>query len=289
MQNKKICITTDCVCDLPEELLKRYNIELVYFYIETDYGRFRDRDEITAQNIFEYLLNNGNKTLTKAPPTEEFKAFFEKKLKEYDEVIHIAISSKLSLCVDNCLKAAGQLGEDGKRVHVFDSRHLSTGLGLLVLHAARLAEEGVDVTTIIKELETMRVKVSTTFMARNADYLYRNGKVNRGVMKLCKLFNIHPVLTMRDGLIKIKSFKIGDYQRSAIRYMRQELEHKEKIQKDRIFITHAGCSVSEMRLFSRTVKDYGYFEEVIVTNASATISGNCGPGTFGLLFVCEER
>ena len=54
-EKRTICITTDCVCDLPTETLKENDIDVVYFYIETDTGRFRDVSEITAQNIFDYL------------------------------------------------------------------------------------------------------------------------------------------------------------------------------------------------------------------------------------------
>ena len=63
-EKKKICITTDCVCDLPDEMLRDNDIDIVYFYIDTDTGRFRDRSEITAQNIFEYLKNGGKKSVT---------------------------------------------------------------------------------------------------------------------------------------------------------------------------------------------------------------------------------
>ena len=66
MAKEKLCITTDCVCDLPDYLLKKHNIDLIYFYINTDTGRFRDRDEITAQNVFEYYANNGRECVTTA-------------------------------------------------------------------------------------------------------------------------------------------------------------------------------------------------------------------------------
>ena len=75
MAENKICITTDCVCDLPDEMLKKNNVDQIYFYIRTDNGRFRDIDEITAQNIFDYFENGGVKAISEAPPKKNFIRF----------------------------------------------------------------------------------------------------------------------------------------------------------------------------------------------------------------------
>ncbi|MBQ2824582.1 MAG: DegV family EDD domain-containing protein [Oscillospiraceae bacterium] len=287
-EKEKICITTDCVCDLPDEMLKDNNIDLVYFYIETDTGRFRDRSEITAQNIFEYLKNGGKKSVTGPPSTEEFIEFFTKKLKKCDEVIHIATGSKISTAVAGLKDAVEKMGSLGERVHIFDSGHLSTGIGHLVLRAAEMVRNGEkDSGKILDELEGMRDRVSTTFMADSADYLYSNGKVSKAVQVICSIFNIHPVLEMKNGYLGLKSIQIGNYEKSALRYIRKELK-AHKIKTDRLFITHAGCTANDIKLIRKEVNRVMKFDSVIVTKASATVSGNSGPRTFGVLFVKDE-
>lgn len=284
MAEKRICITTDCVCDLTPEMLKRYNIDLMYFYIETETGKFRDVDEITSRNIFEYLMDGGKRTITNVPPAEEYREFFEKKLEKYDEVIHITIGQNVSWSFKNSSEAATTMGELGDRVHIVDSGHLSTGLGLIVLKGAQLLVKGHTSQDIIKELEMLRDKVSTTFLANNADYLYLNNKVSKNVKLICSYFNIHPVLTVKDGYLKLKSIQIGNYEKSAIRYIRKELKNAKDIDKEKLFITHSGCSVNDIKLVKKEVDKYVSFENVWVTKASATISGNSGPRTFGVLF-----
>ena len=287
-ENKKICITTDCVCDLPDEMLRDNNIDIVYFYIETDTGRFRDRSEITAQNIFEYLKNGGKKSITGPPSTDELVEFFTKKLKKCDEVIHIATGSKISTVVAVLKDAVEQMGSDGERVHIFDSGHLSTGIGHLVLRAAEMVKHGEsDSRKILDELEKMKERVSTTFMADSADYLYSNGKVSKAVQIICSIFNIHPVLEMKNGYLGLKSVQIGNYEKSALRYIRKELKGK-KIRTDRLFITHAGCTANDIKLIRKEVNRVAKFDSVLVTKASATVSGNSGPRTFGVLFVKDE-
>ncbi len=285
MNKKRICITTDCACDLPPEVLKQYEVDLMYFFIETDTGRFRDVAEITAQNIFEYIERGGQRTLSMAPPVEDFIDFFNQKLRTCDEIIHIAISSKISMSVRTANNAAQRLGAAASRIHVFDSGHLSTGIGLLVLHAVQMVQKGHDTAEILSSLEKMREKVSTTFMAKNADYLYRNDKVSKTVKEVCSLFNIHPVLTMKDGYLKLKSIQMGDYEKSALRYVRKTLRNPKTIDSGRVFITHAGCTVSDIKMIRREVDKRMAFDSVMVSKASATISGNSGPRTFGLLFV----
>lgn len=285
---KSICITTDCVCDLPDEMLRDNNVDIVYFYIETDTGRFRDRNEITAQNIFEYLKGGGKKSITSAPSSEEFVELFSKKLENCNEVIHIATGSLISASVANSKAAVEQMGSLGERVHIFDSGHLSTGIGHIVLKAVEMVNNGVsDSSRIIVELEKMRDMVSTSFIADSADYLYRNGRVSKAVQVICSMFNIHPVLAMKNGHLGLKSVQIGNYEKSALRYVRKELK-TQSIRTDRLFITHAGCTANDMKLIRNEVRRIAKFDSVIVTKASATVSGNSGPRTFGVLYVRDE-
>lgn len=283
MNQKKICITADCVCDLPDETLKAHNIEIVYFYIITDTGVFRDVDEITADNIFEYQSGGGRSETSSAPP-DDFAGFFRRKLKRCDEIIHIAVSSKISRSVSNCYEAKELLGEDGARLHIFDSEHFSTGMGILALRAAELVEEGRDVAYILDELEELRDKISTTFIANNAEYLYINGKVGKGLKNICSLFSIHPVLEVKEGVLKLKTVEIGNYEKCLLRYVRKQLKRSDTVNKSLVFITQAGCSVNDVKLVRREVNRLIDTNIKNVTKASATISVNCGPRTVGLFF-----
>lgn len=285
----KIGITTDCVCDLPEKYLKENNIEIVYFYITTATGRFRDGYEITSGNILEYLENGGEMSETNAPEPEEYKGFFERVLKNYDELIHISISSQTSMSYQNAAAARKLMGEDGKRVTVIDSGHLSTGMGHMVIKAVELKDSGKSVSEIAAAAKEMKSRISTTFITRNADYLYRNGRASKTVKKICSVFMLHPVLIMKNGKITLKTIRIGNYERAMMRYIKGELRHSNQIDQKRLFITHAGCMVKTISQIKAEVEKRCRFDEVTVTKASATISGNCGPESAGILFVYKEK
>ena len=281
----KTGITTDCVCDLPEEYLKANGIDVIYFYITTATGRFRDGCEISSPNILEYLEDGGEKAETSAPAPEEYREFFENALKKYGELVHISISSRISLSCQNARAALELMGEQGKRVMVVDSGHLSTGIGHMVIKAVELRDAGYPTKEIAAAAESMKSNISTSFIAKNADYLYRSGRVSKTVKKLCSALMLHPVLTMREGRIALKTVKVGSYDRALTSYVRGELRRSREIDKSRLFITHAGCPVKTVAQVKAETEKLCRFNEVTVTKASATISGNCGSGTIGVLFV----
>ena len=282
---KKTGITTDCVCDLPEEYLKANCIDVIYFYITTATGMFKDGYEITSGNVLEYMENGGKKAETNAPAPGEYKEFFEKALEQYDELVHITISSRVSRSCQNAMASLELMGENGKRVTVIDSSHLSTGMGYIVMKAAELRDSGKSVSEIVEVVEGMKRRISTTFIVKNADYLYRNGRVSRNLKKMSALFRLHPVLTLKNGKITLKMFKIGNYERSVMRYIRGELKRSRRIDKSRLFITHAGCTIKTMSQIKAETEKLCRFDEVTVTKASATVSSNCGPETVGVMFV----
>ncbi len=281
---KKIWITSDCTCDMSEALLDEYNVEVIHFYITTDHGCFKDMAEMTATNVVEYFENGGTKISTEAPDVSEYTEFFERMLEKYEEIIHIAICSKLSLSYKNAVMAAEQFGQ---RVKVFDSRHLATGMAHLIIRGVELARENKTAEEILAVLDGMRDKISTGFIAENADYLYRTGRVNKLVKVVCSALKIHPVLTMKRGDLKLKTIQIGNYEESIIRYVRAELKKPSKIKRDRLFITYSTASVKVLNLIRKQVSERCPFENVWETKASATITSNCGANTIGILFVRE--
>jgi len=283
---KKVLITTDNVCDLPEEILKEYNIPAIHFYIATDHGCFRDLDEITSGNVIEYFENGGMHIATMAPSVEDYEEFFENVLdkRECDEIIHITITSVHSRATECATKASEKFQG---RIHVFDSRHLSVGVGHLVLKATELAEAGGTREEILRALEELREKVCTSFIAENADYLYRNKRVSKLVKNACEYFYIHPILGMRKGMLYLKSLRFGTYEKAIVKYAQKQLRSAGKIDSRRVFIVHANCSVKMVSLVKNAVQAQSFFEEILVVKASATITSNCGVNAMAVIFVKE--
>lgn len=284
---KKIGISTDCICDLPEDYLTANGIDMMHFYIHTATGRFRDGDEITSGNILEYLESGAQIVKSNIPAPIEYKGFYEKILERYDEVVHIATSDKVSQAYANATASLELLGEKAKRVTLVNSGHLSTGLGHMVLRAVTLRDDGKSAAEIAEACENMRNKISSSFIVPDADYLYRMGKVGGAVKDLSKLLSLHPVLFLKNGKITVKSFRVGNYEKAIMRYVRSELKRADKIDRRQLFITHAGSPAKIISQIRDEADKLCPFDQVAVTKASAAISSNCGPQTVGVLFVYQ--
>lgn len=285
MAKKKVGVIAECVCDLPHSIIAEYDIDIVYFLVQTDSGVFTDTDEITAENIIGYMEAGGEKSKSSAPSVEVYIRAFKRKLKNYEEVFLPTIASSISDSYANATKAVKEMGDEGKRVHIFDTEHLSSGLGHMVVCAAQLAKAGESAEKITAVLSDLRGRVSTSFITMNADYLYRNGLVNKTVKKLCGVLNAHPVLAMKNGRMTAETIEFGNYEKCCIRYIRRQLKNSESIDKTRAFITHVGLPLKNIEQLKNQVARLCDFREIIVTKASATISSNSGPNTVGILFI----
>ncbi|MGN0586525.1 MAG: hypothetical protein ACI4JF_04495, partial [Oscillospiraceae bacterium] len=91
------------------------------------------------------------------------------------------------------------------------------------------------------------------------------------------------------GDLRRKSVIIGSYETACRYYVKQTLKGGKNIDRKSAFVTHVSCSVKMLREITEEVNSCCQFDELTITDASATISSNCGPGTFGVLFVKKKQ
>ncbi len=279
---KKLKITADCVCDLPEHIRESYDIPIIYFYVITDSGSFKDRAEITTRNVMEYLEGEHKELSTVAPGVEEYRDFFAKELENCEELLHFSISAKMSRAYKHAHEAAGEFGD---RVKVFDTENVSTGMGHMVLFASEQAKQGVERYRILEELQVMKTKVSASFVTENVHNLYITGRVSKLMDVVCKGLKLHPILEIKGGELKIGGILVGDFRKAVVRYIGRELKSSGEINKKRLFVTHCTCPVKIVNSAKQVAQSFCKFEQVEVVNVSATISTGCGPNTIGIMFV----
>lgn len=283
---KTIGISTDCLCDLPEDYLQANDIEVMHFYIHTATGRFRDGEEITSDNVLEYLEGGEQLISSNVPSAEEYMAYFEHVLERYDQVIHINTSDKVGPSYPHATAAFKMLGEKAERLTIINSLALSSGMGHMVTRAVALRDDGRSVEEIVSACEAMKGRIVSSFIAPTADYLYRMGYVGKAVKVICQVLNLHLVLHItREGKLGLKSLRAGNYEKAVMRYVHSEFKNADAIEKRQLFITHAGCPAKILQQVRNEADRICDFERITVTKACAAISSNCGPGTVGVLFV----
>lgn len=284
-RKRKVAITADCICDLPEELLARYQIDLMYTYVHTKEGRFCDIFEIASESLLAYLRTEGNYAHSSTADPSEYEYFFANALTKAEHVIHITATGDLSGAYPNATQASRSFDN----VTVVDSGHISSGHGLMVLYAANLAEKGKSVEEICESLEKFRSRVFSNFLVPGTETLARNGKVSGAVNKICTALNLHPILAMSHNRLKLWKIEVGNLHQVNKRYVKKLFRHSKQIDNRLLFLTYAGCTVRQIDEVLAEVEHYIKFERVILQKASATVSSNCGIGTFGLMFVRKEE
>lgn len=276
----KIVVSTDCVCDLPLKLIEKYSIPVMYYYITIDNFRFRDIKEIDSNSVLEYLEDNKRATSMSAPE-EEYKTFFEENTKEGNILIHITSSKQISEGYKNAFEAS----KDMENVFVVDSCKISGAMGFLVITAADLAKKGATVEIILKELEKVREKIECSFVLKSADCLTYNSRLDHRISDLLNTLSMHPVMSVRNRKLTFEKFILGNEKLYIRSYIRDVLYHPSDIDDNLLIINTVGFSYEMQQFIVSETKKYVDFKHIYVEKASATISCNCGSGTFGLLFM----
>lgn len=285
-KRKKIQISTDSVSDLSREYVKRYELKIMYQYIETERGSFRDTREIDAGNLARHLSDPGRSVRAVSPSIEEFENFYAEALTEAEEMIYISMASNTGKSYANAVAAAK--GFDN--VHVIDTGHISCGEGLLVLIAADMVHHGcTSAEEICNEVNHAKKYVESSYILQDIRRFYEGGFTNRLTAAVCQRLDLHPVLHMKNSQLRICGFRFGKMDAAKRRYIRRSLCKKKQIDERVVFIIHAGCSVRQQKDFVDEVLKNIPFEKVIIQKVSVSCASNAGIGTMGLAYLTKSK
>ncbi len=280
-QKQLILITTDSVSDLPRQLAEKYQIAVLPYHVRTEGGDFLDGVEIETDGIISYLSGKEKQVRSEEPRVEEYEAFFAEQLTKAQHIIHIAMAKNASKGYEKALEASAAFDN----VTVVDSGHLSSGMGLIALRAAQHAASGMAVPDILSEIDRMKTRTETSFIMGSTEYLARSGRISGKISAICEACMLHPVIVLKKSSMTVGAIRMGNRETIWSNYIRSVLKSPLGIDKRLLFITHAGLKPEELDHIADLARERVQFDEVIYQKASPAISSNCGPESFGLLFM----
>lgn len=277
----KIKISSDSTCDLSKEYIKAHDIGILSLVVVKDGESYRDGIDITPDVIFAHVNGGGALCSTSAANVNDYMELFEEYKKEYDAVIHINLGSGFSSSYQNACIAA----EEFENVYVVDSMNLSTGHGLVVVEAVKMAENGETPEKIYEALKELAPKVEASFVLDRLDYMVKGGRCSAVAALGASLLQLKPCIEVVDGKMGVCKKYRGSYEKALANYVKDRLKDREDIEPERIFVTHTETPQEIVDSVKAAVNEYKEFGIVEETVAGCTVSCHCGPNTLGVLFI----
>lgn len=277
-------IISDSTCDLSPELIAKYDIDILPLHILLGEDEYEDGKNITPEQIYSWSDENKTTPKTSAPSLTDAIELFKQYIDEGREIVCFSISSSMSTS-GNVMRIAAEELEAENRITVIDSANLSTGIGLLVIEAAIMAQNNHTVEEIVSAIEALKPNVRASFVVDTLTYLYRGGRCNAVSAMAGGVLKLHPKIVVENGAMNASKKYRGKINSAIMTYVKDMEDDLKAARPNRVFITHSGCDRTIVEEVHSYLENLGVFSEILETRAGGVISSHCGPGTLGVLFI----
>lgn len=280
-------IIADSTCDLSKELIEKYSVDILPLYIVLGDKEYQDGRGITPDEIYRWSDANGVTPKTAACSLAEAQELFKKYVDQGVEVICFSISNEMSTTGNVMRMAAEELNATDK-ISVINSENLSTGIGLMVVEAAEMAQQGKSRAEIVARIEEIRPRVRSSFVVDTLTFLHRGGRCSGAAALVGTTLKLHPRIAVENGKMAPGKKYRGKMSKVILSYASDMEEDLRAAESKRVFITHSGCETEDIDSVKRYLEGMNHFEEILITRAGGVISSHCGPGTLGVLFIAGK-
>src|ERR1035437_2917802 len=275
MNKGSVAIVTDSTADLPPALAATRSVTLVPLTLNLDGQSFLDGVDITPAEFYRRLPGATTHPTTSQPSPGRFAATYAALLEDYESIVSIQISEKLSGTVTSARQAAEMT--DATRIRVIDSEVVTMSLGLLTLVASTLAIRVADPEAIEAKVMAMRAHVQTYFSVATLEFLRRGGRIGRAHALLGSVLQVKPVLCIRDGLVtpleRVRTFE---------RALNRIVELTTELDRGRgacIIVGHADAEADAERV-ARELEPFA--DTLMIQPLGPVVGTHTGPGVVGV-------
>ncbi len=274
-------IVTDSACDISEEICAELGIEVVPLSIRFGEEELQDRTELSHEEFWRRLPLAPQLPETAAPSVGAFEETFRRLADEgADGIVCINLSSKMSATMQ-----AAQLGAkalDGIcPIEIIDSKNCTMGLGLQVVHAAREAQRGLDMATIVANTEDRRERIRVFATVDTLEYLKKGGRLTGAQALVGSMLSIKPIIEVTGGEVTAAG-KV----RTRSKALRHVVDRAVGIPIEELCIMHS--MATDLDVFIEMAKPVTPSEGAIVVTIGPVVGVHTGPAVAGLVWL-ERR
>ena len=278
-------VVTDSTCDIPLEIARQFSITIVPLYIQIGAETYRDSVDLKADRVYHELVHGREIPKTSAPSPGDFVTVYNNLAAETDQIISIHLSPGYSGTYNVASLAKSYVG-DKCRVEVIDSNSVSAGLGLVVIAAARAAQEGKDLGQILDIIHQIIPRSRMFGKVDNFAYIFkgRRFRLTGGLILLGKIsmaLGIKLLGEVYDGG-KIRSPMIVIGQAMALNRLKRWAEGFPDVKEIAIAYSTAP---DEAEMLAQRLEPLISREHILITRLGCATSTYVGPGTLAIALI----
>lgn len=280
METKMIRIIVDSSADYSLEELKEKNMQQVSLLIHVGEKNYRGGVDITADELYEMLINGGEFPKTSQPSPQDFYEIFEDAKEKGDSVVCITLSSGLSGTFQSATLARNMT--DYSEIYIVDSLAASHLIRIMADYACKLRDEGKNACEIAQAVGKLQPRVKVLAAVDTLEFLYKGGRLNKATAVIGDMANLKPIITLvEDGTLSVIGKCLG--RNKALAHITKAMTEKSIDTDFPVYSLYAYGSENTEKLEQK-------LEEVGIhcqkrQQLGATIGTHVGPGAFAVIYV----
>ena len=285
---KKIAIVTDSNSGITQEMGKTMGIHVIPmpFFIG---GELFLEDITLTQEEFYKRLGEDSDISTSQPSPGEVMECWDELLKEYDEIVHIPMSSGLS---STCHAAQSLSQEYEGKVCVVDNQRISVTQKQSVEDAIVLRDAGKSASEIKEILEAEKLQASIYITVDTLKYLKKGGRVTPAAAALGTVLNLKPVLQIQgeklDAFSKVRGWKAA--KRTMLKAIEKDLNDRfADVREDMVLGMAYTCSKEEAQEWKQEIAEKFPEYEIVEGPLSLSVACHIGPGAMAVTCMKKVR
>ena len=287
---RKIVLSTESGSDLPENLIRKYDLKVVPMHVIID-GKSYDDGRFPLKKVYEYYQRTGRVPATAAVNEYEYASFWNGLRREHPDavIMHFTYSSKASVTHQAAINAVKNYSD----VYVIDTLNVSGGCTAHMVSSYKYIEEQkkkgeiTDYQKLAKELQDMAGRAVCHFIPGTLEYLRAGGRVSNAQYIGATLFRVKPLIEMVDGSLIATKRYMGSMDKIVDKFMKEFIE-KYKPKRDCLYLMYSmGLAEDVLKRMAENATDYG-FKNYEYVRTGCVISCHGGKGAMGLAAMREK-
>ena len=279
-----VAIVTDSNSGISQAEGKEFGIYVIPMPFLVD-GKLYFEDVDMNKKQFYHFLENDADLSTSQPSPGDVMDLWDKLLKEYDEIVHIPMSSGLSA---SCSTAMGLARDYDGKVQVVDNQRISVTMQQAVMDAKHLAAAGKSAAQIKEILEKEALESSIYLMVDTLKYLKKGGRITPAAALLGSALNLKPILQIQgdklDAYKKVRGVKAA--KKNMLEAMKKDVEGRfsDYVTKGQLKL-HVAYTTDEETAKQWKEEVQNMFPDIAITRMdplSFSVTCHTGPGVLAI-------